>query len=387
MATQMDPFIQKLLYGGQPTPFDFMQGPMQQKIGTPGFNPNAPDPRLTRGDVAQPQKPGMLGTIDKFLTSPGGGFLMNLLADSGYSPVPQSPMGAVGKAALMTQQQQQARGMTEAQRRLIESQIGLNRAKADPSNPMNATAGNVQSTFKGDNGNMWVFTRGSTEPVDTGVKFDSSIKTFEMADGSVVAVDSDGQRIGTVVTPEEARGATTRQSQTEASLTLPTELAGLDSTINTADATIAKIQEVMPLVVDENVGIESRVRGDLPGFLGGDPRKLKQEVKSLQANFGFDTLQKMRAASKTGGALGQVSERELDLLINALRSIDIEGDVPTLKENLNAVITHYENYKREIEVMKNAMREQAGQPAEDIAPSKQPRRRRYNPETKSFEDV
>jgi hypothetical protein len=126
MATQMDPFIQKLLYGGQPTPFDFMQGPMQQKIGTPGINPNAPDPRLTRGDVAQPQKPGMLGTIDKFLTSPGGGFLMNLLADSGYSPVPQSPMGSVGRAALMTQQQQQARGMTEAQRRLIESQIGVN---------------------------------------------------------------------------------------------------------------------------------------------------------------------------------------------------------------------------------------------------------------------
>ena len=69
----------------------------------------------------------------------------------------------------------------------------------------------------------------------------------------------------------------------------------------------------------------------------------------------------MRAASKSGGALGQVSERELDLLINALRSIDLEGGDPEeLRRNFQAVVTHYESYKREIEKMKNAMRQEAG---------------------------
>ena len=33
-----------------------------------------------------------------------------------------------------------------------------------------------------------------------------------------------------------------------------------------------------------------------------------------------------------------------------------------MQNNFDAVITHYENYKREIGVMKNALRQQAGQP-------------------------
>jgi hypothetical protein len=54
---------------------------------------------------------------------------MNLLAQSGYSTTPQSPFGAIGKAALMTQQQQQQQGMSALQKEFIESQIGLNKAK------------------------------------------------------------------------------------------------------------------------------------------------------------------------------------------------------------------------------------------------------------------
>ena len=349
---------------------------MPDVIGTPGINPGAPDPRVESGLGV---KKNPMSAIDSFLGKPGGSMLMNLLAQSGYSTTPGSPFGAIGRAALMTQQQQAEQRRAGLEDELIKARTGLTRAQADPQSPMNATAGNVQSTFKGDNGNMWVFTRGSTEPVDTGVRFDSGIKTFELADGSVVGVDSDGNRIGTLVSAEEAAGATTRQAQTEASLTLPTELTQLDSTIAQADSTVAKINDLIPLA--EEAGIPVALRGDLPGGLGGDPRKLKQAVKSLQANLGFDTLQKMRNASKTGGALGQVSERELDLLTNAVQSIDVEGDPATLRENLQKVITHYENYKREIEKMKVALREQAGKPEE--AP--QPQRKRYNPETGRIE--
>jgi hypothetical protein len=137
------------------------------------------------------------------------------------------------------------------------------------------------------------------------------------------------------------------------------------------------------LVKDSTVGVESYLRGDLPGIAGGEARQLKQAVKSLQANLGFDTLNQMRQASKTGGALGQVSERELDLLVNAVESLDLEGDPKVLRENLNNVITHYENYKREIEKMKAAMSQEAGQGA----PSQPTPTKRYNPETGKIETI
>jgi hypothetical protein len=51
------------------------------------------------------------------------------------------------------------------------------------------------------------------------------------------------------------------------------------------------------------------------------------KLKLIQANLGFDELQKMRDASPTGGALGQVSEKELGLLINAQKALE-EGMTP-----------------------------------------------------------
>jgi len=301
-----------------------------------------------------------MSIVDELVQRP---LLLNLLAQQGYSRTPQSPFAAIGRAGLATRQQEQEGQMSELQKQLIQSQIGLNRSKI--SQGANPGAGNVQSVQKGANGNFIVFTRGSAEPIDTGVKFDKNVEFIRQEDGTVLAIDkTTAQSLGTVVTPQDAASAAQRAAQNKAATTLPTDLASLDASTGKIDETIEKIKETMPLVTPGNVGIESYLRGDLPGFLGGEPRTLKKAVKSLQANFGFDTLNQMRAASKSGGALGQVSERELDLLVNALRAIDLEGDVKVLRDNFNAVITHYENYKSEIEKMKQAMMEQAGQPTE-----------------------
>jgi len=70
-------------------------------------------------------------TLDNFIGTPGGSLLVNLLAQQGFSTMPQSQLGAVGKAALATQQQGQLRDTNELRRRFIESQIGLNAAKAN----------------------------------------------------------------------------------------------------------------------------------------------------------------------------------------------------------------------------------------------------------------
>lgn len=71
---------------------------------------------------------------------------------------------------------------------------------------------NVQSTFRGQNGNMWIVTRDG-KTVDTGVEFSTNVRLFEQPDGSVQAVDSTtGQVIGTPVTPDQAAESTRRQA-------------------------------------------------------------------------------------------------------------------------------------------------------------------------------
>ena len=66
-------------------------------------------------------------------------------------------------------------------------------------------------------------------------------------------------------------------------------------------------------------GIVGAATSMIPGTEAFDASKL---LTTIKANIGFDRLQQMRDASPTGGALGQVSERELDTLQSVLGSLD-----------------------------------------------------------------
>ena len=72
--------------------------------------------------------------------------------------------------------------------------------------------------------------------------------------------------------------------------------------------------------------------------------ELKTYVTSLQSNLAFDRLQKMRDQSKTGGALGQVSNIELDLLKSSVSALSPESR--NFEEQLKTVKKSYEDFKR-----------------------------------------
>jgi len=65
-----------------------------------------------------------------------------------------------------------------------------------------------------------------------------------------------------------------------------------------------------------------------------DAQALRDSLKHLVANIGFQALQDMRQLSKTGGALGQVSTWELELLQATLGTLNQGGDPAILKRNL-----------------------------------------------------
>ena len=126
------------------------------EYGKPG-GPSGPPLPGGAGSGAGSAQPGIFGKMDNFINSPGGGFLMNLLSQQGYSPVPQSPFGAIGRAGLMSQAQGQQRQRGELENELLRAQAGLAKsrakAEADPTSK-NPTASNVQSTFITEDGKL-----------------------------------------------------------------------------------------------------------------------------------------------------------------------------------------------------------------------------------------
>ena len=69
------------------------------------------------------------------------------------------------------------------------------------------------------------------------------------------------------------------------------------------------------------------------------------KLQTLKTKVGFNALQKMRDKSPTGGALGQVSEKEGDWLQNSEWPLDLEIGVPALTESLNNLIEDYNRSK------------------------------------------
>ncbi len=64
-------------------------------------------------------------------------------------------------------------------------------------------------------------------------------------------------------------------------------------------------------------------------------------VDTLKSNISFDTLQQMRDLSPTGGALGQVSNTELDMLMKNIGALDPSS--PDFQVNLQHVINQYQH--------------------------------------------
>jgi hypothetical protein len=75
--------------------------------------------------------------------------------------------------------------------------------------------------------------------------------------------------------------------------------------------------------------------GNIGRNISGTPaHDLEKTIIAIQANLGFETLQQMRDNSPTGGALGNVTERELEFLQSAWGSLAQSQSPGQFRENL-----------------------------------------------------
>lgn len=70
-------------------------------------------------------------------------------------------------------------------------------------------------------------------------------------------------------------------------------------------------------------------------------KRLATELAPIKGNLAFDRLQQMRDESKTGGAVGNVSEGELYLLGSTVADLDTSVDLPTFLERLDTIERHF----------------------------------------------
>ena len=129
----------------------------------------------------------------------------------------------------------------------------------------------------------------------------------------------------------------------------------LKGAISKADIVVNKVDEALSKVGFWTTGLTGDIRSTMVGrATGSGAYDLDKTIDTIKANIGFQELADMRAASPTGGALGQIAVRELEFLQAALGSLDKGQSQTQLTENLKAVKTHYQNWKNAVENDKTA---------------------------------
>jgi hypothetical protein len=119
-----------------------------------------------------------------------------------------------------------------------------------------------------------------------------------------------------------------------------------DTTEMKSKLVIQKVDEALKETGFFSTGLTGEVLGMIPGTKAYD---LDATLDTIKANLGFNELQAMRQASPTGGALGQVAVRELEMLQATIASLKKGQSQAKLRNGLNQVKMHYGNWKKAVD--------------------------------------
>jgi len=97
-------------------------------------------------------------------------------------------------------------------------------------------------------------------------------------------------------------------------------------------------QQAQALKDHSGIGRITGIPGALPNVPGMAGADAQAKLDTLKSQAAFTVLQAMRNASKTGGALGQVSDREELMLANNLAALQNSQSKQALQDNLQRII-------------------------------------------------
>lgn len=113
-----------------------------------------------------------------------------------------------------------------------------------------------------------------------------------------------------------------------------------EGTVESANTVIGKVEEALTIVDEE--WFATGLAAQATGWIGGtEGLSLQSKYNTINAIMGFEELRKMRAESKTGGALGQVTELELKLLQSTTAELNKDLKANVQKTHLTQVKKKY----------------------------------------------
>lgn len=153
----------------------------------------------------------------------------------------------------------------------------------------------------------------------------------------------------TPISATTGRPVTDLQTKTQATATATKEKqdAKESAQLNQANKMIGKVDSALKNVSGLTTGAgKAFTPTSLESVTGA--ADLQADLDTIAANLGFAELQAMRDSSPTGGALGSIAVRELDLLQATVASLSTAQTPEQLKRNLQEVKTHYENWTKTV---------------------------------------
>lgn len=163
------------------------------------------------------------------------------------------------------------------------------------------------------------------------------------------------------------------------------------SRLQQLDSSDRQLSNALDVLDNDTDTFQNSSAGFMGGLLRGVPGTgaydLNQALEPVRSILSFENLAEMRRNSTTGGALGSIAVRELELLGSTVRSLDTAQSPQQLARNLGAV---RQQLRRTREAIRAARAEITGE-GEDEAPTndgsapEQGRVRVWNPATGRLE--
>jgi hypothetical protein len=136
-----------------------------------------------------------------------------------------------------------------------------------------------------------------------------------------------------------------QKARVDLELALPAAKSSVDATIGDIDAQIARVKNLR-----EHKGLQY-ITGGIMGRIGSTGKEAtsaQADLDQIIAKAGFDALQQMRNASPTGGALGNVSDREGKRLEASAAAMSQAQGTKAFKDKLDRFMADLERAKKSI---------------------------------------
>jgi len=94
-----------------------------------------------------------------------------------------------------------------------------------------------------------------------------------------------------------------------------------------------------------NTGFPGAFGSRIPG---SSTKKLESTLEPIKANLSFEQLKQMRESSPTGGAVGNVSDKDLSLLSSVVGALDVSQGEKQLDRSLDDINKRYLDIQRRL---------------------------------------